>query len=343
MGLTIEEIKQRHEDGRFVFQLNLEQIKELQQEGFFVIATHDGACHADDVFATVAFRMASILMNQKSIVVRSRKKEIIEVADALIDVGGMYNPERYCFDHHQEGDVHLARKDGSPKASFGLVWSFLGLDIVSTYLSNKGYDPQFDEVKYVFQKLDKELVQPIDAYDCGVKVDSGFNLGALFAYLRPSFIEIENGTQKRPDNVFEEFCVMAELIIKRFIGQVTSSYILERRVTESIYDYHPVLILDFRVRMSEIETILKNYPHITVVIVCQNPNKGDTWTVNIPKGSPSTFPKDWLGKSGDSFAHACGLPDVDFCHVEGFTLTCKSKETAILLANEALVNTGSIK
>lgn len=342
MALTLEEIKQRHTEGRFVFQLNLDQIKELQTLGYFIIATHDGACHADDVFACVSLKLFLEFRGQKAIILRTKNEETITIADAVIDTGKKYDMMGYRFDHHQEGGAGK-RVNDIPYAAFGLVWRHYGNNLVEMYLKSKGYEMYPEDSKNVYMEVDKKLVQPIDAYDCGVKLDSDFNLGALFAYLRPSFIEVENGTQKWPDKVFEEFCVISELIIKRYIGQVTSSYILERRVAESIYDYHPVLILDFRVRMSEIETILKNYPHITVVIICQNPKKGDTWTVNIPKGSPSKFPEDWLGKSGDAFAHACGLPDVDFCHVEGFTLTCKSKETAILLANEALVNTDAIK
>lgn len=344
MALTNEEIKQRHTEGRFVFQLNLEQIKELQQEGFAIIATHGGTPHADDVFACVAFKLNLELGGKKAIIVRTKDQAIVEIADVVVDTGKIYDPEKNRFDHHQEGGAG-ERPENSKYASFGLVWEKIGVELVKNYLVGKGCPIKGNENFIIANILDNTLVSSIDAYDTGGEVDhSVFDYGSLLSSLRPTFFEKETKTAKRDDAVFEEFAGMSTLFLKRHIAHCYSEDILFDRMKYSEEINDQIMILDFAVRMSEISKFLESrFTHIDVVIINQDPKKGGMWTVNIPKTSKAKFPPDWLGKSGDAFAHACGLPDVDFCHVEGFTLTCKSKESAILLANEALVNTGAIK
>lgn len=342
MALTIEEIKQRHTEGRFVFQLNLEQIKELQSEGFVIIATHGGTCHADDVFGCTTIKLYWELSGKKVIVLRTKDEEVIAIADAVVDTGKIYDSEKNRFDHHQEGGAGKRGYSGISFASFGLVWLKFGNLVTDKYLTGKGY-LGFNAERIAFS-VSVSLVEDVDAYDTGGKVSHGFDFGELFAYLRPTFFERERKTAKQDDLVFEEFSGMAELILKRYIAQVICEMEITDRIIKAERIGDTILILEFAVRVSEISEILKSqFSFFEAIIINQNPKKGGVWTVNIPRYSSAKFPKDWLGKSGDAFAHACGLPDVDFCHVEGFTLTCKSKESAILLANEALVNTGAIK
>lgn len=335
MAFTIEEIKKRHEEGRFVFQLNLEQIKELQQDGVSIIATHSGTPHADDIFACVAFKLNLELGGKKAIIVRTKDQAIVEIADAVIDIGKIYDPEKNRFDHHQEGGAGI-HSSGTKKASFGLVWSHLGITLTERYLKSKGYSLSENNklTLNLFYKIEAELVEGIDAYDCGDAVDDKFRLGEFFAFLRPTFIEREAKTAKPDDMVFEELAGIAELVIKRYIAQFFCDRFLVQRIEESQVIENQVLLLDFAVRMSELSETLNSdqFGYVSMVIINQNPKKGGIWTLNVPRHFQSRFPKTWLGKSGSDFAEACGFADVSFCHPEGFTLTCGSKETAIALA-----------
>ncbi len=331
MALTIEEIKQRHTEGRFVFQLSSEQIKELQQEGFVIIATHNGTCHADDVFACTTIKLYQELCGKKVIIVRTKDPEIIVIADSVVDTGKVYDPEKNRFDHHQEGGAGKREHSGTSFAAFGLVWEKFGELITEKYLTGKGYSG-FDAGK-IASSVSFFLVEEIDAYDTGGNVSQGFKFGELFAFLRPTFLEREMKTAKQDDSVFKELAEMSELILKRCIAQTICTMKIIDRVMGAERIGDAVLVLDFAVRMSEVSDILRtNFSFFQTVIINQNPKNGGVWTVNIPRYSSVKFPKDWLGKSGEEFAKACGFADVSFCHPEGFTLSCGSKETAIALA-----------
>lgn len=64
------------------------------------IITHDGVFHADEVTAIAlleTFRYSSDVT-----IKRTRSARAMTSADMLVDVGGVYDPEKKYFDHHQE-------------------------------------------------------------------------------------------------------------------------------------------------------------------------------------------------------------------------------------------------
>jgi uncharacterized UPF0160 family protein len=63
-----------------------------------VIATHDGPFHADDVMAVALLRT---FVDPAAELVRTRDPARIAKADLVVDVGGVYDPARGRFDHHQ--------------------------------------------------------------------------------------------------------------------------------------------------------------------------------------------------------------------------------------------------
>jgi uncharacterized UPF0160 family protein len=85
------------------------------------IVTHAGSFHLDDLFA-----IATISLIYPDIeIVRSRDKSEAASADFVVDVGDVNDTEKNRFDHHQEGGAGK-REDGTPYASFGLVWKKFG-------------------------------------------------------------------------------------------------------------------------------------------------------------------------------------------------------------------------
>src|SRR3989338_2593163 len=89
------------------------------------IVTHNGKCHADDVFAVAALMLLHEQRNLAYEIIRSREPSVWESGDYVIDVGGIYDASRNRFDHHQEGRAG-ARDDGIFYSSFGLVWKSYG-------------------------------------------------------------------------------------------------------------------------------------------------------------------------------------------------------------------------
>src|SRR3989344_8466592 len=86
------------------------------------IVTHNGRFHIDELFGIAAVMLAYPGKHQ---VLRTRDMEVVASADVVIDVGGIYDPSKNRFDHHQEGGAGL-RENGVPYSSFGLVWQKFG-------------------------------------------------------------------------------------------------------------------------------------------------------------------------------------------------------------------------
>lgn len=78
-----------------------------------ITVTHDGIFHADEVFAVA---LISLLGDVDVIRTRDRAGLTLAIASEdiwVVDVGGVYDPDKLCFDHHQ--DITLA-------SAAGLVW-----------------------------------------------------------------------------------------------------------------------------------------------------------------------------------------------------------------------------
>lgn len=64
------------------------------------IGTHDGTFHCDEILGCFMLKQLPDFKNAE--IVRSRKDEDLEKCDVVIDVGGVYDPEKNRFDHHQQ-------------------------------------------------------------------------------------------------------------------------------------------------------------------------------------------------------------------------------------------------
>ena len=117
-----------------------------------ICVTHNGAFHTDDLFATATL---SILNNGNIKIIRTRDSEVFKKADYVYDVGGDYNPINNIFDHHQRGGAGN-RENGIPYSSFGLIWKKYGEKICGS--------------KEVADRVERKIVQPIDANDNGIDI-----------------------------------------------------------------------------------------------------------------------------------------------------------------------------
>lgn len=109
------------------------------------IATHSGGFHTDDVFAIAALQLVHGKENIE--IIRTRDESILEQADIVVDVGGVYDVATKRFDHHQNGGP--VRANGIPYAAFGLVWL--------------EYGEQVSGSKEVADEIERMLVLAVDA------------------------------------------------------------------------------------------------------------------------------------------------------------------------------------
>ena len=63
------------------------------------LAVHDGSFHADEVSACGLLLAFGLVDRDK--IVRSRDSAVLAACEYVCDVGGVYDPARKLFDHHQ--------------------------------------------------------------------------------------------------------------------------------------------------------------------------------------------------------------------------------------------------
>lgn len=122
--------------------------------------THSGDFHSDELMA-IALLNRFVFPEEEFEVIRTRHPKVLEQALAdphvfVLDVGKTHDPAFLNFDHHQEGGAG-SWKDGTPKSSCGLVWSWLRQADLLEGMTDEEAD-----------RVEQDLIRPIDAHDNGV-------------------------------------------------------------------------------------------------------------------------------------------------------------------------------
>ena len=289
------------------------------------IITHNSSFHADDVFA-VATLLLVLEKEHEVSVVRSRDQAVIAEAGYVVDVGGVYDPEKNRFDHHQ-ADGAGQRENTLSYASFGLVW--------------KKYGEQLCGSQEIADYIDQVLVQPIDALDNGLVISKKlfadirmYDVGDFFNAFIPTWKENQNNI----DNIFMEVLAYAKMMLKREIVRRTDKLeardIVAKKYRESldkrliIFD-EPYPVLEF----------LSKFPEPLYFVM---PRADDTWMVRAIRDREDSFvnrkdlPETWAGKSGEELEKITGVAGAIFCHNGRFLAAAKTKEAVLKLAEIAL-------
>jgi len=125
---------------------------------------------------------------ENAIIMRTRNQEVLDQLDIICDVGGIFDPSKNRFDHHQRSfnmawhedennpiDETLAEQPFKIKlSSAGLVYKYFGKEVIKRILGEvwSEISASFTEadIDKIQQKLYKNFIQEIDALDNGVKV-----------------------------------------------------------------------------------------------------------------------------------------------------------------------------
>ncbi|MFT5179667.1 MAG: uncharacterized UPF0160 family protein [Candidatus Paceibacteria bacterium] len=286
------------------------------------IIVHNDRFHADEVFAVATL---DLVFNGDIEVVRTRDEDIMDSADIVIDVGGIYDFEKGRFDHHQaEGAGE--RENGIPYASFGLVWKHFGDKLCDRHEA--------------WEFVDRNIVQVIDAGDNGfstfklINDDIGvYQIGTLIGAFNPTWKESGDLYDKNFKVVVEIAKKVLEREIKKANDKSEAIPEVEKAYEET--EDKRLIVLEKNYQWGE---VLHNKDDVLYVIT---PSKlGDAWRVNTIQDKEFTnrksFPKEWAGLRGGELQEVSGVEDAKFCHRKLFLAVAQSKEGAIKLANIAI-------
>ena len=291
------------------------------------IVTHSGNFHADEIFAVAVLFLVLEKDNDIS-VVRSRDMEIIEKADYVLDVGRIYDESKNRFDHHQSGGAGK-RDNGIPYASFGLIWKVYGKKLCGNY--------------EVALRIDKILIQPIDAVDNGIqfvetKIEGVYPyvIGDFFDAFKPSWKE----SSENKDKIFINMVSYAKNLLQREIIK-NNDKLEAQSIVEKIYNESEdkrLIILDTYLPHDE---VLSKFPEPLFVIF---PRDNSYWAIQTIRNDRNSFidrkslPESWAGKIGEELEKITGVTGAVFCHNGRFMAVNKTKEGILQMAKIALGN-----
>lgn len=272
--------------------------------------THDGTFHADEVTACALLLLFNLIDQDK--IVRTREHEILNTCEYVCDVGGIYDPEKKLFDHHQ------ADYQG-PLSGAGMIL---------LHLKNTGI---LQPKEYDF--FNHSLVWGVDAHDNG-KVEHAQGIctySNVISNLTPieheSFPEIQ-------DAAFFEALHFALGHLKRLWERYQYAQSCRKIVAETMAKNKECLIFDQNLPWIDLFFDLDGSTHPAEFVIMPS---GHHWKL---RGIPPTYdermkvrhplPKKWAGLLEDDLKKVTGIAGAIFCHKGRFISVWETKEDALL-------------
>ncbi len=306
-----------------------------------VLATHSGKFHCDEVFAYVVLRLALGLgaPGADHTLLRTRKAELIEAADIVWDVGGLFDVAARRFDHHQRGAP--LREDGTPFSSAGLVWQVFGAEAVAALLRSSG---AADSAAAIAAEIDQGVVRLIDELDNGVSAEGPvkrdtLGLARLIEDCNPAWDDPASSGQQAGDVAFLEAAGLMEGVLRRRVEGLRARHAAASAVLAA-YEQSA----DQRMLVLERGMPWKNvvFSHDLPVLLTISPASNGNWMVDTVPPEPGSFaqrlplPASWAGLQNAELAAETGVPDAVFVHLRRFVAAAKSRAGALELARLAL-------
>lgn len=302
---------------------NIEVTKDINRANCI---THSGTFHADEVFATV---LLSLVLDNINILRINEVDESKIYKEAIIYDVGLGE-----LDHHQAGG-NGKRNNGISYAACGLIWKKYGIRI----LENIGISS--DNIDYLFNKIDKNLIQFIDANDNGItpsiKTDYKYiSLASIIASFNPNWDEDVDA-----DIRFMDAINLAKIVVRNEFESEISKLKAKSKVENAINSSeNNIMILDKFMPWKEfiLESNLNKAKDILYVVFPSNRGGYNVYAVPKEEGSfenRKSFPKEWAGLRDENLQKVTGVKTARFCHTACFICTAETKEDAMKLANLA--------
>lgn len=312
------------------------------------VLTHGGAFHADDVMAVAAVMLATAGPVE---VRRSRNPDDCDWADVVLDVGGNLcvdrtrSPAKYWLDHHQTGGAGH-RPDGVPYAAAGLAWKYFGAAATERVLSDtRPAGDVVTSVRWAADRVDRYLVAPIDAADCGYDLSTGWKSTTK---IRPCLLSAVIGSMNTPwdedprPEAFDAAVDLAVTVYKAAIARAAADF-RALDIVSSAYATRKRPELMALGRGCPWKTALIEELKDREVLYVIYPESGTGWMVQaVPTPVPDSFamrkplPAPWSGLRDGAFQQVTGVADAVFCHPNRFICGARSFTGAEALAAYAL-------
>ena len=234
------------------------------------------------------------------------------------------------FDHHQLNKE--VRENNIPYAASGLVWREFGSRVIQKF------NAQFDEndISSIFDYIDKNLVQGIDATDNGIDIKSEIKVTSISDIIQNFNPAWDSKDSK--DEAFEEAVGYATEVIRRMISRQVSVIKARIIVNEAFQNRTIKEIMVLKNGCPWLQQLLKIDINNEVLFVISPGDNNEEYKIQTVKKTVDTFEarKDILesirGKSSEEINSIIKIDDAIFCHKAGFIASTKSIESALKIA-----------
>lgn len=285
------------------------------------VITHGGVFHADDVLATV---ILGKVFGKIAVCRVNRMPEHYNKEAIVYDIGGG------AYDHHQKGGNGV-RANGVPYASSGLIWEKFGRRLTENA----------DNPEKIWEQIDQELIQGIDAVDNGVMPVADYPAQCLSL---PSLIGMQNPTwdgKNSPDEAFIGAVALAEIVFDSVFQNAVSKAAAEMYVEEAIAGaQNHIMVLERYMPWDEMIFHSANKKAEDIhYVVYPSIRGGYNWQC-VPDvlhgfGQRKPVPQKWWGKHQNELQELTGIKTAVFCHPNGFIGSAETFADAYALAELA--------
>ncbi len=263
--------------------------------------THGGRFHADDVFSAALLRIMrpDVRIYRGFVVPKGFSGIVFDIGDGP-------------FDHHAKD--RLRRPNGSPYASFGLLWREYGHFFLSE-----------EEAL----RFDEKFIQPLD-------IDDNNGTGNVLAGLIGAFNPPWDDADADLEAAFNEAVEVARQLLDhklKSLAAVERGHVVVREALAKMENGLVVLPLYVPWKPVLVESGAQFVVFPTL--------RGGYSLQCVPKdyngktGNKVPLPARWYAKPVDELRRLTGVEDANFCHASGFMMTVGSLDGARKLVRRA--------
>lgn len=319
------------------------------------VGTHNGSFHCDEALGCFMIRLTDKFRDAQ--IVRTRDQKVLDGLDAVLDVGGVYDPRRDRYDHHQKGFGEVFGHGFSTKlSSAGLVYKHFGMEIIAKELQ---LDQGHPDVLRLFLAVYKSFMEAVDAVDNGInqydtdqppRYVNNTHLSSRVGKLNLDWMDPDQSAEKE-NEAFER---AMNLSGSEFLDNVrfhAKSWLPARSIVMECLaarmDIDPsgeIMVLNrfcpWKLHLFELEEEMKIDPPIKYVLYQDDRSKH--WRVQAVAIAPDKFesrkplPSQWRGLRDDELSREAGIPGCVFVHMSGFIGGNQNYEGALAMAKDAL-------
>jgi uncharacterized UPF0160 family protein len=323
-------------------------------QGRKLVGTHSGCFHADEVLASTIAKYSNEFKDFW--MVRSRNYEILNKADLVCDVGGIYDPATHRYDHHMKEFTHnFDEKMKIKMSSAGLIFKHLGMEIIENILKAWNiHEENKENIQKIYDKVYLNFIAYVDGADNGInqypddiqpRYANTTCFGSRIGRMNPEWNEKADQSERfklAQDIAEDEFLHQVKFVAKSYLP----AYSIVKGAIENRFKAHEsgkIIVFEKSCPWKDLLFVIEEEMNIKNEIIFAIYKASETdfrvQTVPITLGNfkfRKGLHEHWRGMEKDKLAGISGIEDIIFVHTSGFIGGAKSFPSALKMAETSL-------